>query len=210
MKVTKYEQSCLLLELDGTRILIDPGAMPFGKNRKVEDLGKLDAIFFTHEHPDHFDKDVAEKFSSRIPVFVNESTSKQIDGGTPKIINDGDSVTIGNFQIQVRELAHCLMPDGSEGPQNTGYLVNAEFFHPGDGINLEGLSVKYLALPITGPDVSPRAAFQFARQVSAEKALAIHYDTFGANADVYVLLSQRYNQPFELLIAKPGESIELR
>lgn len=209
MKITRYEQSCMLLELDGTRILIDPGARPFAEKRKVEDLGDIDAIFFTHEHADHFDKEIAEKYSALIPVYVNDSTSKQM-AGSPKIINDGDTVSAGNFQVQARELPHCLMPDGSEGPQNTGYLINGEFFHPGDGINLDGLSVKYLALPITGPDVSARAAFQFARQVSAKKALAMHYDTFGANPDIYAMFAKRFNQPFELMVVKPGESIDLQ
>ncbi|HEX5456066.1 MAG TPA: MBL fold metallo-hydrolase [Candidatus Saccharimonadales bacterium] len=208
MKITRYEQSCMLLELDGTRILIDPGARPFAENRSVEDLGDINAIFFTHEHADHFDKDIAEKYSSQMPVYVNESTSKQM-AGSPKIIKDGDTVSVGGFQVQARELPHCLMPDGSEGPQNTGYLVNNEFFHPGDGIELPGLKVKYLALPIIGPDVSPKDAFMFVRDTGAEKAIAIHYDVFGVNAEIYKGFSKRYNQPFEILTLTVGESTEL-
>lgn len=208
MEVTRYEQSCMLLELDGTRILIDPGAVPFSQNRNVEDLGKLDAIFFTHEHPDHFDKDIAEKYFGKIGVYMNESTSNQV-AGEPNIVRDGDSVTVGNFQIKVLELPHCLMPDGSAGPQNTGYLVNDIFFHPGDGVELEGLKVKNLALPIIGPDVSPKDAFQFARQVEADKAMAIHYDVFGVKAPVYQMFAERNNQPFELIVLEHGQSTEL-
>ena len=208
MKITKFEQSCLFIELEGNRILIDPGAVPFGQKRSIADLGRIDAIFFTHEHADHFDKDAAEKYCSQIPVYVNESTSRQING-TPKIIKDQETISIGALKIQARELAHSLMPDGSPGPQNTGYLVNDILFHPGDGINLEGLSVKYLALPITGPDISPKDALGFARQVSAEKALAIHYDNFGADPDFYSKLIERYNQPFELIGLAAGESMEI-
>lgn len=196
------------MELDGTRILIDPGERPFGEKRSVESLGKIDAIFFTHEHADHFDKVVAEKYSSEIPVYVNESTANQMQG-SPKIIKQGEIASVGNFNIQARELPHCLMPDGSEGPQNTGYLVNDMFFHPGDGIELDGLSVDNLALPITGPDVSPKDAMSFARQVSAKKAIAMHYDTFGANPEIYAMLTKRYNQPFEFIAPGTGESIEL-
>lgn len=208
MKLTRYDQSCMLLELDGTRILIDPGALPFAKNHKVEDLGKLDAILFTHEHPDHFDKDAAERFSAQIPVYVNESTSQQM-GGSPKVVNDGDIITVGNFRIQARELAHSLMPDGSEGPQNTGYYINDEFFHPGDGVELEGLKVRYLALPVIGPDVSPKDAFKFARVTGAEKAIAMHYDIFGARPAVYKMLAERNKQPFEVVVLSIGEPIEL-
>ena len=199
----------MLIELENSRILIDPGAVPFGQKRSIDKLGKLDAIFFTHEHADHFDKDEADKYSFLIPVYANESTAKQMSG-KPNIINHGDTEKIGSFEIKAVELPHCLMPDGSAGPQNTGYLINGTFFHPGDGIELEGLSVKYLALPITGPDVSPKDAFSFGRQVSAEKAIAIHYDSFGANPDFYSRLIERYKQPFELIALEAGQSVELQ
>lgn len=206
MKVTKFEQSCLLLELDGTRILIDPGYL--SAKREPSEWGNLDAVFFTHEHPDHFDKQIAEILSGQSNVYVNESTSKQMSGKS-KVVRDGDIIEIGALSVKAVELPHCLMPDGSEGPQNTGYLVNDMFFHPGDGIELDGLSVKNLALPIIGPDVSPKDAFSFARQVSAKKAVAIHYDVFGLNPDVYVQLTKRYEQPFEIIVLESGQSTEL-
>lgn len=211
MKVTKYEQSCLLIEQDGTRILIDPG-FPFTNKHKITELGKLDAVFLTHEHPDHFDQKACEKLMATDQahkIHVNESTDKLLDTPHKIVVKDKDTIKVGKFEVKVIELPHCLMPDGSEGPQNVGYLINDIFFHPGDGIDLSGLSVKYLALPITGPDVSPKDAFAFAKQVSAEKALAIHYDTWGAFPDYYQDRANATGQPFELVILEPGQSIEI-
>lgn len=207
MKVTKYEQSCLLIEEGETRILIDPGT-PFTQNHDISELGKLDAVLITHEHADHFDQNLCEKLSSELDIYVNEGTAKQLEG-SKKVVQSNQQINIGEIKIKVIELPHCLMPDGSEGPQNVGYLINEIFFHPGDGAESEGLQIKYLALPITGPDVSMKRAFQFARQVKAEQAIAIHYDVFGANPKLYKDFAERFRQPFVFQVLQPGESIEL-
>lgn len=206
MKITRYEQSCLLIEQGETRVLIDPGT-PFTQKRDIAELGKLDAVLITHEHADHFDQELCEKVSGDLDIYVNESTSKHMVGNK-KVVQSNQQINIGELKITAIELPHCLMPDGSEGPQNIGYLINDIFFHPGDGIELDGLKVKYLALPITGPDVSMKRAFGFARQVSAQQAIAIHYDLFGANPSLYSNFAQRFKQPFTLTVLQAGESIE--
>lgn len=188
--------------------MIDPG-FPFAGRHDISELGRLDAVFITHEHPDHFDKDMCEKLADETIVHVNESTAKQLNNPKKIVIKNHDLIEVGKFKIKVIELPHCLMPDGSEGPQNAGYLINDKLFHPGDGIKLDGLNVKNLALPITGPDISPKAAFEFARQVAAKKALAIHYDTFGANADYYQDRAKATKQPFKLVVLRPGESMKI-
>lgn len=207
MKLTRYEQSCLLLEQGDTRILIDPGT-PFTSKHELSKLGKLDAVFITHEHADHFDKQAVEKLAEQTVIYVNESTSKQLTG-QKKVVADGETITAGNFTLKVVELPHCLMPDGSAGPQNTGYLINETLFHPGDGIELQGLRVDNLALPIIGPDVSPKDAFKFARDVSAKRVIPIHYDIFGVNAAIYAQFAERYSQPFKMIVLQSGESIQL-
>ncbi|HYF96573.1 MAG TPA: MBL fold metallo-hydrolase [Patescibacteria group bacterium] len=207
MKITKFEQSCLLVEEGDNKLLIDPGT-PFSNNHQISELGILDAVLITHEHTDHFDANLCNNLPTHTDVYVNESTSKQLSRQV-KIVGDGELISVGNLSIKVIELPHCLMPDGSEGPQNIGFLINDKLFHPGDGIELEGLSVETLALPINGPDVSMKRAFQFARQVSAQQAIAIHYDIFGANVDLYRDFAKRFNQPFELKVLQHGESVEL-
>ncbi|MGH7782782.1 MAG: MBL fold metallo-hydrolase, partial [Candidatus Binatia bacterium] len=71
MKVTRYFQSCLLIEVNGVTILIDPSGQD-----KETDFGKLDAVFYTHEHLDHFDADMAQTFVEQgiAPVYANTST----------------------------------------------------------------------------------------------------------------------------------------
>ncbi len=206
MKITRFIQSCLLVEDSGNRILIDPSA---DEKNNLDKFGKLDAVLYTHEHGDHFDPELCKKFMGQgIVVYANASTAKQIDG-QPTIVTDGQEFKCGNIKIKVMELAHCLMPDGSAGPQNTGYLINDKFFHPGDGVELAGLQVDNLAMPITGPDVSMKDAFSFAKQVGAKIAVPIHYDKLGANAEVYKTFAGYFDFDFKIHPLKNGESLEI-
>ncbi|MBI2008915.1 MBL fold metallo-hydrolase [Candidatus Saccharibacteria bacterium] len=204
MKITRYTQSCLLIEDGGSKILIDPS----GEDSAV-DFGKLDGVLYTHEHGDHFDPALCKKFMEQgIAVYVNASTAKQIEG-KPNVVKDGQEFSAGSFKIKVIELPHCPMPNGSAGPQNTGYLINQKLFHPGDGKELKGLQVNNLAVPITGPDISMRDAFDFLKQVDAKIGIPIHYDKLGANAGVYAEFAERLQMPFEIHALQNNESLKI-
>ena len=53
MRLTHFGHSCLLADVDGTRLLFDPGVFSHG----FEGITDLDAILITHQHPDHVDRD---------------------------------------------------------------------------------------------------------------------------------------------------------
>jgi L-ascorbate metabolism protein UlaG (beta-lactamase superfamily) len=185
MKVTRYFQSCLLIEEGGVRILIDPS----GQDSDTEKFGKLDAVLYTHEHSDHFDKDMAREFlTGGVAVYANGSTAKHFNT-PPTIAVDGQEFDIKGVKVKIIELPHCLMSDGREGPQNSGFLVNQKLFHPGDGIALDGLQVDNLAVPITGPDISFKDARDFAIQLKAKTVIPIHYDYIGTKPEVFAALA---------------------
>ena len=181
MKVTRYFQSCLLIEDKGARILIDPSGQ---EKDRLSEFGKLDAVFYTHEHGDHFDADMARDFVEQgvAPVYANASTAKLIEASKTEV-KDGQEYDINGLKVKAIELPHCLMVDGSTSVQNTGYLVDGKLFHPGDGAELEGLSVDTLAVPISGPDISLKDAYAFTMQVKAKQVIPIHYDFLGGNPD---------------------------
>lgn len=207
MKVTKYFQSCLLIEERDVRILIDPSG---SERERVDDFGQIDVVLYTHEHADHFDPELAGIFLSKgIPVHANASTAKLINGNV-ELVEDGTEFKVGNVSVRAIELPHCLMPNGQPGPQNTGYLIAEKLFHPGDGKELEGLEVDNVALPITGPDISFYDAVCFVSQLRAKNAIAIHHHTMGAKTDTYQYFMKIFNLDFNLLTPDIGESLELR
>jgi L-ascorbate metabolism protein UlaG (beta-lactamase superfamily) len=206
MKITRYFQSCLLVEENSARILIDPSGH---EAKSIEKFGVLDAIFYTHEHGDHFDPDLAKKFAEQgSVVYANTSTAKLIEVSKTEI-KDGQEFDINGMNVKAIELPHCLMPDGSDGPQNTGFLIKNKFFHPGDGYSLEGLEVENMALPVIGPDISVKDAFSFAKQLGVKSVIPIHYDIFGLKPEIVASFAKRNNFIFEFKILKNGDSVEL-
>jgi len=105
MKITRFTQSCLLIEEAKARILIDPSG-----EDSVVDFGELDAVLYTHEHADHFDPTLCKKFMEQgIAVYVNASTAKQIEG-RPNIVEDGQEFKAGSFKSKLLNYltAQCL------------------------------------------------------------------------------------------------------
>jgi L-ascorbate metabolism protein UlaG (beta-lactamase superfamily) len=205
MKVIRYFQSCLLIEEGKARILIDPSGQ---EKERLGDFGKLDAVFYTHEHGDHFDADMAKDFVEQgvAPVYANASTAKQIEA-SKTVVEDGKEYDVGGVKVKAIELPHCLMVDGSTSVQNTGYLFNGKLFHPGDGKELNGLEVETLAVPVNGPDISLKDAYDFTMQVKAKQVIPIHYDYLGGNPD---FLGQSLNKKGVKVHALTiGDSVEI-
>lgn len=209
MRVTRFPQSCLLVEHKGRKIVIDPGD-DFLESHKQEDLDGIDAVLYTHQHSDHLSLKIAAYLAGRgVQVVCNMATAELLPEAEVSIVGDGDDFTVAGMQVTARELPHCLMPDGSDGPQNTGYVVEGVLFHPGDGKELEGLTVENIALPINGPDISMKDAFDLAIQLKAKVAIPIHYDKLGGKPDVYKAFAEMVDMPFEVRVLADGESTEL-
>lgn len=197
-------QSCLLIEEGNSKIVIDPSG-----EETDNDFGKLDAVLYTHEHGDHFSPELTKKFMGQgIPVYANASTAKQIDG-QPNVVKDGQEFAVGSFKIKVIGLPHCPMPDGGPGPQNIGYLINNFIFNPGDGKELENFKVDNLFWPITGPDISIRDAFDFAKQVSAKNLIPVHYDRLGTKPEMMQWFNDAFKWNYKIHILAHGESLEI-
>ena len=211
MKVTKFPQSCLVVENGGHKIVIDPGTQ-FLDAHSVDELKGVEAVLYTHQHSDHYDPKIAETLLVQgAVVFANPATAEVIGGDKTTVVNDGDEFMAGGFTVQARELPHCPLVDGSPGPQNTGYVVDGVLFHPGDGKELAGLQIDNLALPITGPDISIFDAVSFAKQVKAKVVIPIHYTAIPFDPNVFAAYADKGGSAtgFEIRVLADGESTEL-
>ena len=83
LRITLLGHSSLLVEIDGTNLLIDPVFSErasfvqwFGPERffapplAIADLPHLDAVLLTHDHYDHLDSDAVRQLNSLSPLFV--------------------------------------------------------------------------------------------------------------------------------------------
>jgi L-ascorbate metabolism protein UlaG (beta-lactamase superfamily) len=176
MKVTKYPQSCLVIEKDGKRLLIDPGSF-VAEKFTVAELGPVDAILITHEHPDHAHPELIKSVvgNSGVPVVANAGTKNTLSDLVTQVVKDGEEFEAGGFKVLARELPHMLLPDGSAGPQNTGYIIEGTFFHPGDGLEITGVNVPTSGVAVSGPDVSAKDVVSFVQSVGAKTIIPLHY-----------------------------------
>ena len=70
MKITKFPQSCLLIETKGKKILIDPGTLKY-KEDYFNIWNNVDIILITHKHPDHYNIEVLEKINKDITIPIH-------------------------------------------------------------------------------------------------------------------------------------------
>lgn len=187
MKITKYPQSCLVLDKDGKRVVIDPGSFVAAKF-DAETFGVVDALLITHEHADHLHVDLLRSIveaNPDVPVYANRNVADLSQGLVTNVVDDGESFSVAGFAVVARELPHCAMVDGAPGPRNTGYVVDGAFFHPGDGVEISGVQVAAAGVAIAGPDISPRDVISFIKSVGCTTVIPLHYtnDVFHGLAD---------------------------
>lgn len=177
MVIKKFLQSCILLEEQGRRLLIDPGDMSFFEKKILpEDVGGVDVIVFTHRHRDHFDPEILKSILSlRAAVILSheEIGEKLKESGIPHtLITTGETKTIGGFTIEAIEAPHG--PSWKMPPYNLGFKIDNIFFHPGDCVSLENVETRVLALPIFGSWMRFPEAVSFAKRVKPKYVVPIH------------------------------------
>lgn len=210
MKVTKYPQSCLLIEIGDKRIVVDPGSF-VAERYTAQDLLPVDAILVTHEHADHAHPDLIKSMCELkpVPVFANQSTASVLGDLVTDIVTDGQAFQINGIKVVARELPHCLLPDGSPGPQNTGYVFDGIFFHPGDGISIDGLQVNAAAVPIAGPDISTRDTMAFIKQLGCKTVIPIHYDYYLENPQLVAQVARSVVPDVKFMVLADGQSVDI-
>jgi L-ascorbate metabolism protein UlaG (beta-lactamase superfamily) len=184
MRIVKYPQSCMVLEGSDGRVLIDPGDVAMDAYQ-FDDFGPIDAVLFTHRHADHFDPRAVDAILERqLPVYANADVCGLI-ADHPATVTDGQAFKAAGFEIVPHDMPHVTMVNGSAGPPNTGFVFDGRLLHPGDSMQVAGLRVDALAVPITGPSVSFRDAYVAVETTGSSTAIPIHYDKFLANPQLF-------------------------
>jgi L-ascorbate metabolism protein UlaG (beta-lactamase superfamily) len=202
MQLTKYPQSCLIVEVEGHRLLIDPGTFLSAKY-DLDDLGHLDGVLITHRHPDHIDPALVQGLRFHgWPLYANADVVDLLGSDLVTEVSSGAPFEVGEVPVVPHDLPHVPLVDGSPGPQNTGYLIDGRLFHPGDGVELTGLRAPAVAAPISGPSISFRDAYRFVASLGARTVVPIHYDSFTADPHHFA----RVCDLAEVLVLEDGAS----
>ena len=238
MKITKYPQSNFLIESSGKKILIDPGNLTFANYSVDDfgSLDAVLITHQHPDHLDK--EAVRKLIEKGVPMYGNRDVASQFEKepfDITKVFHENEFEVAG-FKIKPVDLPHfqglwceacnqkitpdtinedkrCkLHPDQEpkkvDGPPNTGYIINDTFFHPGDGIHIEGYSVKNAAIPIGGPTVDYDMAWKLVKALNAQLVVPIHYSIaiFGADPKEF---SERNPLGVKVAILEDGGDLEI-
>jgi L-ascorbate metabolism protein UlaG (beta-lactamase superfamily) len=205
MRFTKYAQSCAIIEGDGGgRVLIDPGNVAMD-GVTFDDLGTVDAVLFTHRHADHLDDRAVTAAIDRGLAIYGNADIADVVGDAVTLVTAGQQFQAAGFDIVPHDMPHVVMIDGSAGPPNTGFMFDGRLLHPGDSMQVDGMRVDVLAVPIAGPSISLHDAHVAVETAAAATAIPIHYDVFIADPHRFA----NWCDIADVVVLDHGETAEL-
>lgn len=173
MKLTKFIHSCFMLEQNNQSLVFDPGN--WSTDFTAPDT--VAAIILTHEHADHFDKDllqgILDKNQDAVIIAPREMAEKLMSFNVQSVA-PGDTVAVGPFILQFFGGEHAAIHPDIASVVNVGVLVNGSFYYPGDSFALPGLPVTTLALPVTAPWLKISEPIDFMLAVKPQLAFPVH------------------------------------
>jgi L-ascorbate metabolism protein UlaG (beta-lactamase superfamily) len=173
MKLTKFEHSCLIIEVSGSRLIIDPGVftMPLG------DIGDVVAVVITHEHGDHWTPDQLQRIIDRNPdvkIYGPAGVVAAAEDFTIEKVAGGDVIEIEPFNLKFFGEKHAVIHESIPIIDNVGVLVNDELYYPGDSFTLPGVTVGTLAAPAGAPWMKIGESMDFVLAVKPKRAIPVH------------------------------------
>jgi L-ascorbate metabolism protein UlaG (beta-lactamase superfamily) len=173
--LTWLGQSCVRIEQDGVRIVIDPGlAAP------ADALDGAAAVLVTHEHSDHLGMPLlmsAVRSRRDLKIWTNRSVANLFAGTGVKVhqVDDGDTFDVMGIPISVHGSWHDQVHREIPPVRNVGFLVGSTLFHPGDALTDPAAPVGALLLPLCGRWV-PRVGrlLDYVRQVHPGRVIPVH------------------------------------
>lgn len=217
MKITKFPQSCLLIETKGKKILVDPGVLKY-KEEYFNIWNNVDIILITHKHPDHCNTEILEKINANIKIFSTQEVQDANKNLNINIVKENDIIELDNIKIEVVHAIHGYQPllkGDKEIHENVGYIIDDgenRLYTTSDTICFKNdYKADILCTPVTGHGVTMSAfeAALYAKEVGATLTIPIHMDNpaFPPNYKYIEEMFNKYEVEYEIL--ENEESIEI-
>ncbi|NLL91326.1 MAG: hypothetical protein GX222_02770 [Ruminococcaceae bacterium] len=217
MKITKYPQSCILVDTGIKKILFDPGILKY-KDEYFDVFNSCDAVFVTHKHSDHCNVELISSLKKEIAVF---STS-EVAGAYPelsnlKTISEGDTVQIGNATVTAVKAIHGYQPKmrGNEVYENIGYTLSdgkKTIYITSDTICFPtDIKTDVICIPVTGHGVTMSAyeASLFSKETGAKVVILTHMDNPAFEVDYAYIDKHFANAGVEYTILEIGDQFTI-
>jgi L-ascorbate metabolism protein UlaG (beta-lactamase superfamily) len=211
MLLTKLGHSCVRLEKDDARLVIDPGIWS-----GPDVLAGANAVLITHEHVDHFDADAvraALTADADLRLWASSTVAGQLAdfGDRVQPVRHGDVFSAAGFDVHVYGTEHALLDRTIPVVPNTGFAVDGTVFHPGDSFTVPADDIPTLLVPVSAPWLKFSELADYIRRVAPERGYWIHdallNDKFASLIGNLLNLVPAQSGPASFLV--PGTSVEL-
>ena len=217
MKITKFPQSCLLIETKDKKILVDPGNLKY-KEEYFDIWNNVDIILITHKHPDHCNTEILEKLNKNIIIYSTKEVAEANKNLKISVIKENDVIELDNIKIEVAYAIHGYQPllkGAKEVHENVGYIIDdgdTRAYITSDTICFKNdYKADILCIPVTGYGLTMSAfeAALYAKEIGAVLTIPIHMDNpaFPPDFDVIKEMFEKYEVEYEIL--ENDESIEV-
>ncbi|MDH6255093.1 L-ascorbate metabolism protein UlaG (beta-lactamase superfamily) [Aurantimicrobium minutum] len=108
MKIRQIRNATLVLEIGGTKLLVDPWLAPASDkfpgptaplNVPMNEIVNVDGVILTHIHPDHWDTVAVENLDADIPIFTQHAADRdRVREGSAQIIEPTGEVWYTNVE----------------------------------------------------------------------------------------------------------------
>ncbi|WP_040803255.1 MBL fold metallo-hydrolase [Nocardia concava] len=185
MRIAHFGHSCILVEMNGVRVLFDPGTFSHG----FEGITGLDAIAVTHQHPDHIDPNRIDALIEANPqarLLSDPQTALQ-RGGSWEAVHAGNVLKVGDIQVTGGGGRHAVIHPDIPVIDNTVFQLGtpddpAQLVHPGDSLWVPSTPAGVLAIPAVAPWMRISEAVDYLRAVNPRVAFPIHYGIIAPEA----------------------------
>ena len=209
MKITKFPQSCLLIETKGKKILVDAGNLKY-KEDYFDIWNNVDIILITHKHPDHCNTEVLEKLNKNITIYYTKEVQQTHTSLNINIVKENDILKLDDITIEVVHAIHGYQPllkGAKEVHENVGYIIDDgqnRLYTTSDTICFKNdYKADILCIPVTGHGLTMSAfeASLYAKEVGAILTLPIHMDNPAFPPDFKYIeeMFNKYDVEYEIL-----------
>lgn len=209
MNITKYEHACLILEIDGKKLAIDPGIF----TKSLKDYSNILAVVITHEHQDHLDQNQLDNIKSANPevvVYGPESVIERVENLKTQVVKPGEEYNVGPFKLNFNGGRHAIIHSSIPQIENVGVMVNDSLYYPGDSFTLPDKDVQVLAVPASAPWMKAAEAMDYISQAKTKIIFPTHdglLSQAGVNINTNILGSTAASAGAEYKSLVPGSSI---
>jgi L-ascorbate metabolism protein UlaG (beta-lactamase superfamily) len=173
MELTKYQHACFTVQDDDQILVVDPGNFTSDFIAPEHVVG----VVVTHEHPDHFDPEQLAAIIDKNPdavIIGHEAVVSQIEVFQTKVVNVGDKITVGRFNLEFFGGEHALIHRSMPIAANLGVMINDLLYFPGDSFTNPEKPVDTLAIPASAPWMKMSEAMDYLTEIRPRLAFPTH------------------------------------